>query len=1258
MKLLIQTNKENPLSIPQKFFSKFLKKGIPAFLFFILCGSVKAQITAVQSGPWSDPNTWDVSVPSSGDDVIIGNSFTVNVNSSGESCNSIQIGDVNGSGSLVFSGTSSLTVAGDMVMGDLSGGTLGTLSLSANATLTCGTIVESDPNFSGAYDSNNGTIIFTGAFTLPFNLYQFNNLVVTGFVTAGGRNLPIEGNLSINAGGTLDLGVNSAQRNSIGGTLTIQNGATLKIGGSGNIPANYTTHIIGATSVVEYYGVSQTVSTLNSSQNYGYLIISGTGLKEVNGNIGIARDLTVNSGIFSVNTFLADRTSAGGTLSVANGATLRIAGSGTFPANFSTHTIGATSTIEYSGTSAQNIAVLNSGQKYGNLNIYNSFKTLSGSITVAGTLSFAGTPDKLIIGSNTLTLEGTISGSLTGSRNFSGSATSNLVLKGTSNRTLFFDATTPGTTNVLNNLTLNHSTNTSTLGNDLIVNNTLTFTSGKLSIAARTLTLKGGIVNTVTGSVVGGANSKLIFNGSSSPTLSMDQTTPGTTNNLSTLQINSSGQVITMGNDLVMSSTLTFTTGKLAINGNTLTLKGLVTNTVTGGIRAGSTSNLILNGAVSPSLSFDQTTPGTTNVIKNVTVNSSGQTITLTNGLRLVGTHTPTTGVFASGGNYTIASTAAATANVAAGTTSGGYITGSVIVERYIPQNTNRAWRLLTSPTSGQTINAAWQESQSGGVNGISGYGTNITNSSSSWAANGFDFQTPSNSILVYSPSLNNFTGVNNTGVSISNEPGYLIYIRGNRSVTPSSSISAGAATTLRTAGTLYTGDQSAQTVGADKLALIGNPYASALDLRNITLTGGSVGSSFYVWDPKLLGSYNIGGFQTLTESGGNYIVVPGGGSYGSTGSVVNTIESGAAFMVQAVSSSGTITINEASKTSGSRMVFRPMGNNAQMLNTTLLAKNNGVFVTADGAIVLFDNAYNNAIDGWDSKKINNLSETFSIVKDGANLVAEKRKLVTEADTVFFKMIYMKKIDYKLQIVSTNLDQANMPGFLEDSYTGTSKALDMSDTTNYDFTVDNNAGSYAASRFRIVFKPAVVLAVTFTNVHAALQGKKVQVDWNVVNQVSTTKYEIEKSINGHDFALSGTVAAGINGINNTYSWIDENPAIGLNYYRIKSVESVGTGKYSSIVKVNINKLAPSFSITPNPAEGNLINLQFVNQQTGKYNMIISSATGQIIYSNSKTHNGGSSVHQLQLPASVTPGTYQLEIVAPDNTRQVQKLLIR
>ncbi|MBD3582699.1 hypothetical protein [Flavobacterium selenitireducens] len=76
----------------------------------------------------------------------------------------------------------------------------------------------------------------------------------------------------------------------------------------------------------------------------------------------------------------------------------------------------------------------------------------------------------------------------------------------------------------------------------------------------------------------------------------------------------------TLSNDLTVAGGIVFNAGKLDVNGRTLALNGPITNTAIGGLKGGGTSNLILGGSTSATLSFDQTTPGVTNVFNDFTV--------------------------------------------------------------------------------------------------------------------------------------------------------------------------------------------------------------------------------------------------------------------------------------------------------------------------------------------------------------------------------------------------------------------------------------------------------------------------------------------------------------------------------------------------------------------------------------------------------------------------------------------------------------
>jgi len=220
-----------------------------------------------------------------------------------------------------------------------------------------------------------------------------------------------DGNLSI-TNGTFDLSTFTINRSAAGGTLTVSNGATLKIGGTNSFPTNYNTHTIGATSTVEYAGANQSVSVLAGTAGYGHLIISGSGIKTLAGTETVAGNLSINGGTFDLTTFTINRTAAGGTLTVADGAGLKIGGTNTIPANYSAHAVGATSTIEFAGT-AQSIPALNSSQSYGHLTTSGSGnKTLAAAIAVRGNWTNNG--GTIVPGAGTVTFNGTITQTISG----------------------------------------------------------------------------------------------------------------------------------------------------------------------------------------------------------------------------------------------------------------------------------------------------------------------------------------------------------------------------------------------------------------------------------------------------------------------------------------------------------------------------------------------------------------------------------------------------------------------------------------------------------------------------------------------------------------------------------------------------------------------------------------------------------------------------------------------------------------------------
>lgn len=381
------------------------------------------------------------------------------------------------------------------------------------------------------------------------------------------------------------------------------------------------------------------------------------------------------------------------------------------------------------------------------------------------------------------------------------------------------------------------------------------------------------------------------------------------------------------------------------------------------------------------------------------------------------------------------------------------YGTGRFVVERYIPTGVthSKTWQLLAVPTNdGQTINQAWQDTAtSANQSRYAGYGTQLTGAGG-WS-NGYDLATTFPSLKTYEPSTDIWTGVANTSLPMFNQKGYMVFVRGDRSVTGYQQASN--ATNLRTRGKLFTisNTPATTTVLADKYETVGNPYASAIDFASVTKTGG-VDGSFWVWDPTL---NTFGGYVNKTS-------IDGYGGY--------KIQSGQAFFVHATGSGGNVSFTENVKTTGSSLFTRaPLSfTGRQFIYMSLYTDINTSKRLIDLSMVAFDNSFTNNYDGLDAKKINNPGENLGITLGDKTLSTEARFKPQQNDTIHLSVKNMKTTSYQLAFRAVNFT-GNLIPFLVDRFTGVQTSLSGTDSIFYNFSITSDLNSAASDRFFIVF---------------------------------------------------------------------------------------------------------------------------------------------------------------------------------------------
>lgn len=417
-----------------------------------------------------------------------------------------------------------------------------------------------------------------------------------------------------------------------------------------------------------------------------------------------------------------------------------------------------------------------------------------------------------------------------------------------------------------------------------------------------------------------------------------------------------------------------------------------------------------------------------------------------------------------------LSSTSSNTARIldltAGGLYSGNRILGNVTVERYIPfvSGRNARWQFLGVPTKGQTINAAWQEGNAPGVNSKPGFGTIITSNLSNPTSLGFDgFSANGPGMKYYDAATSSFIGVASTSQLIDTEKGYMLFVRGNRSVTNSSQTPTAAI--LRTYGQLYTPIDNPPPViqvPAGKFQSVNNFYACAVNFSGLLKTG-SIQDAYYIWDPSLAGLFGRGGYQTFSWDGTTYIASPGGGNFSSGN---NAIESGSAFFVKDTGTGGSIRFVEAAKVNQARMIFRTASSSPYSSIRLNIAKiDSSEQSLLDGVVSYFNTDFSPAVNAMDIPKIS-LDEGISISRDGQILAAE----YSYHDTTFYFINKLTKAKYQLGFSFTEMSKIGKVCVLYDRFLNSSKILPMKDSGVVSFEVTDDPASSKSDRFFLVIK--------------------------------------------------------------------------------------------------------------------------------------------------------------------------------------------
>jgi hypothetical protein len=299
-----------------------------------------------------------------------------------------------------------------------------------------------------------------------------------------------------------------------------------------------------------------------------------------------------------------------------------------------------------------------------------------------------------------------------------------------------------------------------------------------------------------------------------------------------------------------------------------------------------------------------------------------------------------------------------------------------------------------------------------------------------------------------------------------------------------------------------------------------------------------------------------------------------------------------------------------------------------------------------DGNLTIYNNIYSNQVDWDDARKMTNMGENFAIIRSNTNLVVERRTLIQQTDTTYFKMWNMQQRQYRIGIWLGMSSHPGMIAQLVDNYLQTTIPVSLTDTTWVTFAVNADPLSAQQQRYKLIFNTPVtaLIPVTFTKLAASRKQDRVLVQFNVANETNMELYEVQRASDGIHFSTFATVKPSCTGLDCSYSAWDEKPGTAsVIYYRVKGISRGGKEQLTDVARIWSVETPASIHIFPNPVISKTVHWQSIALEPGLYKVHVYTQDGREVLSVQEEIIANDQQHDLLLPKNLSPGIYRMVV---------------
>ncbi len=269
-------------------------------------------------------------------------------------------------------------------------------------------------------------------------------------------------------------------------------------------------------------------------------------------------------------------------------------------------------------------------------------------------------------------------------------------------------------------------------------------------------------------------------------------------------------------------------------------------------------------------------------------------------------------------------------------------------------------------------------------------------------------------------------------------------------------------------------------------------------------------------------------------------------------------------------------------------------------------------------------------------------------------------KMLRQNGTIFDQFTIMKDVNISTTLNITNGSSQDLTASWPQSgnYTwlpsvGTTRTENVTPPNNAT-TVYQVRDAFGCVQDQFTINTSGTLPIRLKDYDVRLVNGKTEVTWTTETETNCKNFSIERSVNGRDFTILGTVDGAGNSTDlRSYSFTDPSPLPGTSYYRLSQTDFDNHMAYMGIKRIQNDRLKDFDVKTLSGFSGRLV-LQVNSQVQAIYQVSIIDMGGRKVKSETIHLNTGSSRREYFL----APGVYIWEVKNDRGDSMLQKVIVQ